>query len=129
MQYYFRLATLEVKQFNSKPMIDKIAVEVDGLLLSRYRVNDVLNFIETGDLEIKDLGPMNLRAKVPIADRFSPLSYSIASYIHGAGHRGVESSFRICQEQVHIIQGFSLFKEIDSECMKCKKKRGKFSKS
>ena len=128
LQYYFRLATLEVKQFNSKPMIDKIAVEVDGLLLSRYRINDVLNFIETGDLEIKDLGPMNLRAKVPIADRFSPLSYSIASYIHGAGHRGVESSFRICQEQVHIIQGFSLFKEIDSECMKCKKKRGKFSK-
>ena len=29
---------------------------------------------------------------------------------------------------MHIIQGFSLFKELDSECIKCKKKRGKFTK-
>ena len=50
LQYYFRLATREVKEFNSKSMIDKIAVEVDGLLLSRSRIHDVLNFIETGDL-------------------------------------------------------------------------------
>ena len=126
--YYFRLAAREVKEFNSKALIDKIAVEVDGLLLSKSRIHDVLNFIETGDLEIKDLGPLNIRAKIPVTDRYSPLSYSIASYIHGAEHRGVESSFRICQEQVHIIKGFSLFKEIDSECIKCKKKRGKFSK-
>ena len=126
--YYFRLAAREVKEFNSKALIDKIAVEVDGLLLSKSRIHDVLNFIETGDLKIKDLGPLNIRAKVPVSDRYSPLSYSIASYIHGAEHKGVESSFRICQEQVHIIKGFSLFKEIDSECIKCKKKRGKFSK-
>ena len=50
LQYYFRLATREVKEFNSKSMIDKIAVEVDGLLLSRSTIHDVLNFIETGDL-------------------------------------------------------------------------------
>ena len=30
-------------------------------------------------------------------------------------------------EQVHILQGFSLFKELDDDCLKCKKKRGKFS--
>ena len=31
LQYYFRLATMEVNQFNSKSIIYKIAVEVDGL--------------------------------------------------------------------------------------------------
>ena len=29
---------------------------------------------------------------------------------------------------MHIIQGFSLFKELDSEIIKCKKKRVKFTK-
>ena len=127
LQYYFRLATLEVKQFNSKSMLDRIAVEQDGILLSRTRINDVLNFVETGDLEISDLGSLNIRSKVPIIDRYSPLSYSIARHIHDSEHRGVETCFRKSLEQVQIIQGFSLFKELDFGCVKCKKKRGKFS--
>ena len=127
LQYYFKLATMEVKKFNSKQMLDKIAVEEDGLLLSRSRIHDVLNFVETGDLEIKDLGPLNIRAKVPLADKYSPLSYAIATDVHYSCHKGAETCYRISLEQVHIIQGFGLFKELDSECIKCKKKRGKFS--
>ena len=96
-------------------------------MLSKSRVHDVLNFVETGDLEIKDLGPLNIRAKVPLADRYSPLSYAIATDVHDTGHRGAETCYRVSLEQVHIIQGFGLFKEIDAECIKCKKKRGKFS--
>ena len=126
LQFYFKEATIEVKHFNSKSFLDKIAVDVDGILLSKSRVHDVLNFIETGDLQVKDLGALNIKSKVPVTDRFSPLSYSIASYVHGIEHRGVESTFRIVQEQVHIIRGFGLLKEIDSDCIKCKKKRGKF---
>jgi hypothetical protein len=52
LQYYFRLGTLEVKKFNSKSMLEKIAVEEDGILFSKTRINDVLNFVETGDLEV-----------------------------------------------------------------------------
>ena len=84
-------------------------------------------YLETGDLEISDLGSLNIRSKVPIIDRYSPLSYSIARHIHDSEHRGVETCFRKSLEQVQIIQGFSLFKELDFGCVKCKKKRGKFS--
>ena len=127
LQYYFKLGTVEVKEFNSKAMLEKIAVEEDGILFSKSRIHDVLNFIETGDLEVKDLGALNIRAKVPVIDRFSPLSYSIASHIHQSMHRGAETCYRCSLEQVHILQGFSLFKELDADCLKCKKKRGKFS--
>ena len=127
LRYYFRIATLEVKEFNSKSLLDRIAIERDGILISRSRINDVLNFVETGDLKISDLGSLNLRSNIPVVDRYSPLSYAIAKDVHNSCHRGVETCFRISMEQVQIIRGFSLFKEIDSECVKCIKKRGKFT--
>ena len=61
-------------------------------------------------------------------DRFSPLSYSIATYIHEklAPHRGYETCFRCSLDHVFIIQGMGLFREIGDDCIKCKKLRGKY---
>ena len=73
-----------------------------------------MSFIETGGLQLGSLGNLGIRAYIPVVDRHSPLAYSIANYVHWiiAKHRGIETCNHISIENVHIIQGASLNKEI-----------------
>ena len=61
-------------------------------------------------------------------DRYSPLAYAIGNYVHWnlAKHRGPETCSRISLENVHIMQGASLYREIGENCIKCRIKRKKF---
>ena len=43
--YYFRVASLEVINFNKKVTVEKHTVMKDGLLLSKGRLIDGMNFI------------------------------------------------------------------------------------
>ena len=128
LRYYFRKASNEVIEFNSKTVVEKRTVLHDGILLSKGRILQGMNFLETAELDTLNLGQLGLKTKIPVLDRFSPLTYSIGQYIHWkvAKHKGMESCLRISLEHVNILQGMNFFREISKECIRCKIKRGKF---
>lgn len=70
-----------------------------------------MTFLEAGGLEIEDLGPLGVNIEVPVLDRHSPLSYSIADHVHWvlAKHKGVETCNKISLEKVHTLQGATLY--------------------
>ena len=108
--YLFRKATVELKAFHNDGYLAKIGVEVDGVILSKGRIMEGMEFLETAELEL-NLGAMGLRTHLPVLDRYSPLSYSIAQYVHWklAPHRGAETCNRVSLENVQILQGASLY--------------------
>ena len=128
LRFYFRKASNEVINFNSKSFVEKRTVLCDGILLSKGRILQGMNFLETAELDTLNLGQLGVKTKIPVLDRFSPLSYSIAQHIHWkvSNHKGIESCLRISLQHVNIIQGMSIFREIGDECIRCKIKRGKF---
>ena len=101
---------------------------MDGILLSKGRLIDGMNFVETGELGNFNLGSLGVKVNIPVLDRFSPLSYSIAQYIHWTvgKHRGIETSNRLSLEHVSIIQGMTLYRELAEECIRCHMKRKGF---
>ena len=64
----------------------------------------------------------------PLIERFSPIAYSIALYVHTTvgKHAGYETSYRLSLEYVHILQVPSLFKQIGEQCVGCAKKRKQY---
>ena len=128
---YYRWASMEVTQFNSKQLVDKHTVMKDGILFSRGRIIDGMNFLETADLDTMNLGSLGIKTMIPVLDRYSPLAYSIAQHFHWTivKHRGMETCLRFSLEHVHILQGMSLFRELSNECIRCKIRRGKYIKA
>ena len=126
--YLFRKGSSEVKEFNKSSYIKKIAVDKDGILFSKGRVLDGMNFIDTGELGNLNVGSLGVNVHTPVLDRYSPLSYSIAQYVHYSlgNHRGIETSNRMSLEHVSIIQGMTLYREISDDCWTCQKKRKRF---
>ena len=129
--YYFRVASLEVLKFNSQQVVDRRTEMKDGVLLSKGRIIEGMNFIETADLDTLNLDNLCIKTRIPVIDRYSPLAYSIAQHFHWtvAKHKGMETCLRYSLEHVHIMQGMSLFKELSEECIRCKIKRGRFIKA
>ena len=128
LMYFFKKATQEVLQFNSSAKVEKIAIMKEGILFSKSRIIDGVNYAETGGLEVNDLNYLGIKAHTPVIDRFSPLAYAIASYVHNdlAKHRGMETCNRISLGQVSIIQGANLYKELGEQCIRCRMKRQKY---
>ena len=126
--YLYRKAGNEVRHFCTKEKVEKIAVDIDGVLLSKCRLLDTMNYKETGELEGIKIGDLGIRSYLPVIERYSPLAYSIADHVHWkvAAHKGIETCARICRESVAIIQSHSLFKELSLNCILCKKKRKRF---
>ena len=128
LTYLYRTATNEVKQFVRPETLDKMGIESDGILYSKNRLLESMEFKVVSGMEMVDLDPLNVNMRTPIIDRYSPLAYSIAQYIHYivSGHAGLETCNRLSLERVFILQGVSLFREISNECIKCKIKRRRF---
>ena len=126
--YLYRKSTMEIKKFCKNSTIEKLSVEVDGVLLSAGRLLDDMNFKETGELPFLDLGSLGVRVNLPLLERYSPLAYSVADHVHWdlAKHKGVETCNRISLENVCILQGATLFKELADDCVRCKMKRKKY---
>ena len=126
--YLYRKNTMEIKKFCKNSTIEKLSVEVDGVLLSAGRFLDEMNFRETGELPFLDLGSLGVRVNLPLLERYSPLSYSVADHVHWdlAKHRGIETCNRISLENVCILQGPTLYKELADDCVRCKMKRRKY---
>ena len=125
----FKRATLEVFEFNKKEFINKIAVEKSGILMSRSRIFDGQRFKVAGGLENTDImADYGINVLTPVLDRHSPLSYSVAEYIHRvvSKHSGYETCYRDSLNFCFIIQGMGLFRELGEECVKCAKLRKKY---
>jgi hypothetical protein len=124
MLYLFRKASEELKGFPSAEVLKKIGHEVDSVILSRGRIMQCMEFMETAEVDV-DLGSMGIRASLPVLDRPSPLSYSIAQHVHlttcnsaeqklslTKGGRGTDSTYpRYTEHAVHrLIKIFSVEK-------------------
>ena len=125
----FKRATLEVFEFNKKEFINKIAVEKSGILMSRSRIFDGQRFKVAGGLENTDImADYGINVHTPVLDRHSPLSYSVAEYIHRvvSKHSGYETCYRDSLNFCFIIQGMGLFRELGEECVSCAKLRKRY---
>ena len=127
LTYLFRKATAEVQEFCSAKVIRNHMLLSDGILLSKNRLLDCLDFTHTGELNV-DLGSLGIKANTPVIDRYSPLAYAIAQHVHWnlSPHRGIDTHNRVALEHVHIRQAMSLFRELSLECIRCAMRRKKF---
>ena len=126
--HFYKVATLEVKQFNGKDWIGKVAYEEDGILFSKNRLHEGLSFVTAGELSNINLGDLGINISSPLIDRYSELAYSIGNHMHYivSRHKGFETTHRMTLEHVTIVQGMSLHREIASDCFVCKKKQKRF---
>ena len=127
--YLYRTATDEAKEFVKAETLSKISTESNNILYCKNRLLESMEFKVVSGMEMVDLDPLCINVRTPIIDRFSPLAYSFAQYIHYevSNHAGLETCNRLSLERVYIVQGLSLYKEISDECIKCKIKRRRFS--
>ena len=129
LEYWYTKGTREVIKYNKKEFLDKSAVLRNGILFCRSRIMDCQRFITAGGFPKTTLGKeLGLNFMTPMLDRFSPIAYSVAKFIHEevGKHAGYETSYRLSLGYCHIIQGASLFREIGDECVKCKMLRKKY---
>lgn len=73
--HLYRVASLEVKRFNSKEWISKVATEQDGILFARNRLYDGLSFMSAGEMLNITLGDLGINIMAPMIDRYSELAY------------------------------------------------------
>ena len=131
LEYLYKKASKEVKKFNKPELVKKITIEKDQVLFSKNRILDSQRFQVAGGLEEGDIlgvGDFGIKVKTPVLDRYSPLSYSIADYVHRkiSRHGGYETCLRDSLNHCFIIQGMSLFREIGEDCISCVKRRNKY---
>ena len=129
LAYLYKKGTKEVKNFYKPDFIKKIAVEKGEVLFAKSRILDCQRFEAAGGLENSGiLAEMRIDFMTPVLDRFSPLSYSIADYVHRkvANHSGYENCMRESINHCFIIQGLSLYREIGDDCVGCVKNRKKY---
>ena len=71
----------------------------DEILYSKNRILDSQRFQVAGGLEegnILGVSDFGIKVKTPVLDRYSPLSYSVADYVHRivSKHGGYETCLR-----------------------------------
>ena len=67
--YLYRKGSEEVKHFCKKEKLLRISVEQEGVLLSKGRLLDQMNFQETGELKNLNLGSLGVRTRLPLIER------------------------------------------------------------
>ena len=122
-RYYFRMATLEVKQnVPAKNLVD--TDERGGILFYIGRILDGQEVVTPVDTMF-DVGP--LMFVKPVVERHSPVAYSIMKHVHEkvVFHRSASSTLRESRGIAYILRGRDLATEIKQACRSCKKYRAK----
>ena len=73
--YLLRKATEELNGFPRAKVLKEIGVEFDGVILSKGRIMQGMEFRETVEKDV-DLEAMGIRSSLPVWDRHSPISYA-----------------------------------------------------
>ena len=124
LQYYFKIATQEIKHFLPEAKYKNLSQEKSGILYYTGRILPTQQV--NGDLTMCDVCSDLAKSSfcVPIVDVLSPLAYSIASEIHwhhpDVMHGGLESILREANKVAFIIGGRGLFKSIKDNCARCR---------
>ena len=129
LDYWYTKATAEVEEFNKQEIINKIGIKKDGILYCRSRILDGQRLLIAGEFPEGSLGrEIGLNMKTPLIDRWSPIAYSVALFIHElvSLHAGYETCVRMSMEYVHIMQATSLYRQLGEDCAKCSMLRGKY---
>ena len=125
LDHLFKKATKEVKEFNLKKDIEKIATEKDGILYSSSRLLEEAELKVVGHLadsfNVEQFTGINFR--VPLVDQHSPLAVCIGLHLHynKFPHRGAETQYRMSLQYVKILRGKKMFNQIAADCVFCKK--------
>ena len=122
--YYYRKASMEVKEFTNKEQYGKISLENNDILYYNGRIlpDQQFTVVTTMTNVMKDLTSSSFC--VPIIDHHSPLAYSVINEIHWhsevARHSGVETTLRYTMKYGYILGGRELVKMIRKNCERCR---------
>ena len=124
INYFYKKATLEIKQYNNKKAYKNISIEKDEILYYTGRILPSQEF--NGNLNLADVC-LDLTTStfcVPLIDKSSPLAYALVNEVHwyddDAKHSGNETVLRHVQNIAHIIEGRPLVKKFRKECARCR---------
>ena len=124
LNYFFRIATSEVRHFNSTERYEKISSEKNGILCYTGRIlpTQEINVVTSMTDVMRDLS--STMFCVPIVDKHSPLAYSIINEIHWyhsvAKHSGVETVLRYTMKYAYIMEGRDIVRRIRKSCERCR---------
>ena len=122
--YFFKLATREVKHFNKEKEWKEISEESEGILYFKGRILDGQELNEMEHV-MTDLEPISFVK--PLVNRFSPVAYSIMVHSHSvdAIHMNAVATLRESLKYCYIIGGRELAEEVRRSCPICKRYRKK----
>ena len=123
LNYFYKKATLEVKEFSGSSY-KKISTEKSGILYFSGRILPSQEF--TNKIELSDacLDLATSSFCVPLVDRYSPLAFSIINEVHwyhdDARHSGSDTVFRYVLQIAYVNEGRSLVNMIKDDCVRCR---------
>ena len=124
LNYYFRLATLEIKENMKEEKYAKLSFEKDKILYYKGRIlpSQQTHSISTMTDVMLDLSQTTFC--VPLVLKSSPLAKSIIDEIHWhheiALHSGVETILRYTMKYAYILEGRDLVESSKKSCIRCK---------
>ena len=122
LNYFYRKASVEVKQFNSNECYGNISSEKNDILYYTGRILPCqqINAITTMSNTMRYLTRTSFC--VPLVDKYSPLAFSIVNewYHSVAKHSGVETVLRYSMQHAYIFEGRDIVKKIKKSCERCK---------
>ena len=118
--YFFKKATLEVKQFSKPAEYKKQTFFKDGVLYYSGRILDGSSVYDP-EQTMSDLEPMKFVR--PVCDRYSPVSYAIMIHSHSklTHHRNTITTLRESRNLAFVLKGRDLSNEIREHCTFCKR--------
>ena len=123
MSYFYKKATLEVKEFSSNSY-KKISTEKSGILYFSGRILPSQQFTKKVELSDVCLDLTSSSFCVPLVDRYSPLAFSIINEVHwhhdDARHSGSDTVFRYVSQIAYVVEGRSLVNLIKDDCARCR---------
>ena len=122
--YFYKIATEEIKGSMNRDKYEKISTEKDGILVYSGRIlpSQQITSIVTMSDTMYDLSETTFC--VPLVAKQSPIALSIINEIHWyhpvAKHSGVETVLRYVMKHAYIIEGRELVRAVRRNCVRCK---------
>ena len=119
-KYFFRKATLEVKQFSKAKEYRDFTMMKDKILYYTGRIVDGQEVLSVGSTML-DLDPLTFVK--PVVDRYSPVAYSIMIYSHESlvTHRSSTTTLRESRNIGYVLRGRDLAVQVREACVFCKR--------
>ena len=117
--YFYYMATQEVKQHTPLKLYKEDTFERYGILFYAGRILDG-HQVDTPVDKFIDMEPLSFVK--PVADRYSPIAYSVMIHAHASikTHRTASATLTESRSMMYIFQGRSLANQVREMCQECK---------